>query len=304
MSIAAQKRPGQVMKLSSVNDMLGVVEPEKESLEIALEELQTFKDYPLSVKLDQDMAELLEDISENGLKEAIIVRPAQENSYEIISGHRRVYVYRLLHRSTIACKIREMDDDTAIAEIYSSNLKRSSILPSEKARLYKMRLDAMKRKAGRPEKNYSQVGNNFEVATSGEELAKIVGESRNQIYRYIRLLNLQEQLLDLVDENKIKLTIGVELSYLGEIEQVWLCEFAEKSLFPNLEQAKKIRAFYGKHTLTKKIIEKLLQEDQEARKKVSLKLSEIKAYFPPDYSSAQIQEQIMRLLENWNNKRA
>ena len=302
---AAKKRPGQAMQFTTVNDMLCVPEESSQQItDISLDLLDNLKGFPYPLNLDTDMAELTESIAEYGIEEPIKVRPMPEGRYEIVIGHRRVYACRLLKYSVIPAIIETMDDDSAVIRMFNSNLKRNEILPSSKACLYKMTLDAMNRQGQRTDLTYSQVGNKLKSEKSSDILAQKVGESKNQIYRYIRLTHLHKKLLALVDSKTIKLNVGVEISYLEELTQIWLCEFAEKGLVPSLAQVKKIREYEKKHELTKKKIEQMLTDDREAKQTVSLKLNDIKAYFPPDTTPQEIQTQILRLLDNWKNRRA
>ena len=183
--------------------------------QIPIGELFPFKDHPFKVLDDESMQRTVESVEQYGVLSPLIARPRPEGGYEIISGHRRQHAAQLAGLDTLPVIVRNMDDDAAVLLMVDSNLQRETILPSERAFAYKMKLEAMKHQAGRPtQDNYSQVGNNFGTLSS-EEMAEELGTSKNQIFRYIRLTNLVPELLDMVDEKKIAFNPAVELSYLG-----------------------------------------------------------------------------------------
>ncbi len=190
--------------------------------DIPLDQIDDFPDHPFKVKMDEDMDQLVQSIKERGLITPITLRTKDDGRYEIVSGHRRKKACELAGLLTVKAEIREMSRDEAIILMVESNLQRSVILPSEKAFSYKMRLEAMKRMPGRPSaENGSPVGNNFGIKSS-DEMAEAVGESKNQIFRYIRLTELIPELLQMVDDGKIAMRPAVELSYLTKKEQQWL----------------------------------------------------------------------------------
>ena len=187
--------------------------------QIPIGELFPFKDHPFKVLDDESMQRTVESVEQYGVLSPLIARPRPEGGYEIISGHRRQHAAQLAGLDTLPVIVRNMDDDAAVLLMVDSNLQRETILPSERAFAYKMKLEAMKHQAGRPtQDNYSQVGNNFGTLSS-EEMAEELGTSKNQIFRYIRLTNLVPELLDMVDEKKIAFNPAVELSYLDEAQQ-------------------------------------------------------------------------------------
>ena len=193
--------------------------------DIPLSEIDDFPDHPFKVKLDEDMDQLVQSIKERGIITPVTLRPKEDGRYEIVSGHRRRKACELAGFDTVKAEVREMTRDEAIILMVESNLQRSVILPSEKAFSYKMRLEAMKRQAGRPaQDNYSPLGNNSFGTKSSDEMAAEVGESKNTIFRYIRLTELIPELLDLVDEGRIAFRPAVELSYLQKEEQRALLE--------------------------------------------------------------------------------
>ena len=228
---------------------------------VPISELKPFTEQPFKVKLDEDMDALVESIKQCGVLTPVIARPHKDGGYEILSGHRRVKACELAGITDIPVVVKNLDDDTATILLVDSNLQREHILPSEKAFAYQMKLEAMKRKAGRPEKNYSQIGNNFNEATSSEEFSKEVGESKNQIFRYIRLTNLIDPILDMVDNNQIAMNAAVEISYLGSKEQAAVMQSIEKEeTSPSIAQARKMRKFHQDGNLSNAVIDSIMME--------------------------------------------
>ena len=230
---------------------------------VPISELKPFTEQPFKVKLDEDMDALVESIKQCGVLTPVIARPHKDGGYEILSGHRRVKACELAGITDIPVVVKNLDDDTATILLVDSNLQREHILPSEKAFAYQMKLEAMKRKAGRPEKNYSQIGNNFNEATSSEEFSKEVGESKNQIFRYIRLTNLIDPILDMVDNNQIAMNAAVEISYLGSKEQAAVMQSIEKEeTSPSIAQARKMRKFHQDGNLSNAVIDSIMMEQK------------------------------------------
>ena len=272
---------------------------------IKIEELKPFADQPFKVLEDESMDELVESIKQSGVLSPIVTRPHPEGGYEILSGHRRARACEIAGITEIPAVVKNLDDDTAIILLVDSNLQREHILPSEKAKAYEMKLEAMKRKAGRPSKdNYSQIGNNFEEATSSDQFAKEVGESKNQIFRYIRLTNLIEPILEMVDTKEIAMNAAVELSYLGSKAQSDVLEAIEsEDAAPSIEQAKKIRRFSDEGRLNPDVILSIMQEQKPEKLKITLGDEQIKKYFPKSFTKKQMEDTIIKLLENWHRKR-
>ena len=239
---------------------------------------------------------LVESIKENGLLTPVKLRKKEDGRYEIISGHRRRKACELAGRDTLTAEVLEVDRDTAVIMMVDSNLQRSNILPSEKAKSYKMKLDAMKRKAGRPSKNYSQVDNNFSDSTSSQEIAKEVGESQAQVFRYVRLNNLTPSLLQMVDDRKIAFTPAVELTYLTAEQQQTLCESIEsQACTPSLSQAQKMKRFAQEGKLYANVIESIMAEEKpNQREKISVPMARLQGVIPRDLSPAKAQYYIVR----------
>ena len=219
--------------------------------DIPLELIDDFPDHPFKVRDDEDMQQLVESIKERGVITPATVRQKEDGRYELISGHRRKRASELAGFDTLRCEVVDLSKDEATILMVESNFQRSQILPSEKAYAYKMRLDAMKRQAGRPAKNNSPVGNNLEFAKSSDELADKTGESKNQIYRYVRLTNLVPELLEFVDEGRIKMRPAVELSYLDEDSQRDVVdEIDMNDATPSHDQTIRMRKFFDEGKLT------------------------------------------------------
>jgi ParB family chromosome partitioning protein len=268
-------------------------------------ELKPFTEQPFKVRLDEDMDALVDSIKQCGVLTPIIARPHKDGGYEILSGHRRVKACELAGITQIPVVVKNLDDDTATILLVDSNLQREHILPSEKAFAYQMKLEAMKRKAGRPLKeNVSQIGTNFEKVRSDEELAEQVGESRNQIQRYIRLTNLIDPILQMVDDNQIAMNAAVELSYLGSKEQAAVMQSIEKEdTSPSIAQAKKIRKFHQDGKLNEAVIDSIMMEQKPETIKITLGEDKLKKYFPKSYTKAKMEEIILKLLDKWHRQR-
>lgn len=269
---------------------------------IKINTLIPFADHPFKVRTGEEQTELLESIRANGTLVPIIVRSSSAGKYEIISGHRRVEVCKELGIDTIPAIVKELTNEEAIITMVDANLQRENLLPSEKAFAYKMKVEAMKRKAGRPQKNSSQVATNIDTAA---EIGQQLGESRDQVYRYIRLTNLIPELLNLVDERRIAFTPAVELSYLPEHEQRVLYEeiqYADAT--PSLSQAQRLRKISEQGRLSVDSVFAVLSEEKPNQKEqVRFMTEDIRKYFPKNYSNKDMQQTIIKLLENWQRKR-
>ena len=272
--------------------------------DIPLELIDDFPDHPYKVRDDEDMMQLAESIKERGVITPATVRQKEDGRYELISGHRRKRASELAGFETLRCEVVELDRDDATILMVESNLQRSVILPSEKAFAYKMRLDAMKRKAGRPSKeNVSPVATNSPQGRSDVELAEQVGESKDQIRRYIRLTELIDPLLEMVDTKAMAMNAGVELSYLKPKEQVAVVEaIKSEDTCPSIEQAKKIRRFNDEGRLNPDVILSIMQEQKADKIKITLGDDKLKKYFPKGYSKQQMEDTIIKLLEKWHRK--
>lgn len=267
-----------------------------DSVEIPLSQIDSFPGHPFKVINDDSMQELVHSIKENGLIMPAIVRKKDDGRYELISGHRRKMACELAGLVKMAVAIKELDKDAAIITMVDSNMQRESILPSEKAFAYKMKLEALKHQG----KTSAQLGQKFSV----EIVADQANESRMQVQRYIRLTNLIPELLQMVDENKIAFSPAVELSYLAEQEQYDLLQTIEsEDCTPSLSQAQRIKQLSQQGSLTvDKIFEIMTEEKANQKEKVSFKVDDLRSYFPDYYTAKQMQEKIMQLLSVWKEK--
>lgn len=267
---------------------------------IPLSEIDDFPDHPFQVRLDEDMDQLVESVKEQGVITPITLRQKADGRYEIASGHRRRKACELAGLATVPAEIKELTRDEAIILMVESNLQRSTILPSEKAFSYKMRLEAMKRLPGRPTKeNVSPVGTHLR---SDEILAQTVGDSRNQINRYIRLTELIPELIAMVDEGRIALRPAVELSYLGKLEQQDLAAAIGLSLAtPSHAQAIKLRTFSKEGKLSPAVIESIMCEEKPNQKeKINIKYAEARKYIPSSVPYEQTGAYILKALEYYH----
>lgn len=272
---------------------------------VPISELKPFTEQPFKVKLDEDMDALVESIKQCGVLTPVIARPHKDGGYEILSGHRRVKACELAGITDIPVVIKNLDDDTATILLVDSNLQREHILPSEKAFAYQMKLEAMKRKAGRPTKeNCEQIAHNFDGKKSSEILGEQVGESKDQIRRYIRLTNLIDPILNMVDNNQIAMNAAVEISYLGSKEQAAVMQSIEKEeTSPSIAQARKMRKFHQDGNLSNAVIDSIMMEQKPETVKITLGEEKLKKYFPKSYSKAKMEEIILKLLDKWRRQR-
>ena len=289
--------------LKSAYDELFMTDSEREErrlpriYDIPLSQIDDFPDHPFQVRIDEDMQQLVESVRERGIITPITLRPKEDGRYESVSGHRRRKACELAGLETVKSEVREMTRDEAIVLMVESNLQRSTILPSEKAFAYKMRLDAMKRQAGRPSKNNpSPVGTNLR---SDEQMAQEVGDSRNQIHRYIRLTELTPSLLNLVDEGRIALRPAVELSYLSQKEQEALVEtIAYEDATPSHAQAIKMRKFSEEGKLSDDVILSIMCEQKPNQKeKISFQAERLRKFIPAAYTPRQTEDYVLKALE-------
>ena len=246
----------------------------------------------------------MESVEQYGVLSPLIARPRPEGGYEIISGHRRQHAAQLAGLDTLPVIVRNMDDDAAVLLMVDSNLQRETILPSERAFAYKMKLEAMKHQAGRPtQDNYSQVGNNFGTLSS-KEMAEELGTSKNQIFRYIRLTNLVPELLDMVDEKKIAFNPAVELSYLDESQQRDFLEAMQDTQnAPSLSQAQRLKKLAQEGHFSYDVAFAVMGEEKKGElDKVVIKNDTLRKYFPRSYTPKQMEDTIIKLLDQWQRK--
>ena len=302
------KSSAKNINLTSVDDLFSTEESRADAgrekvMEIALTELFPFKDHPFKVKDDEAMADTAESIKEYGVLVPAIARPRDDGGYELVAGHRRHRASELAGLETMPVLVRNLDDDAATIIMVDSNLQRENILPSERAFAYKLKLDAIKRKAGRPTKeNGSQVGDNLR---SVNILSENAPDSARQIQRYIRLTELIPELLDMVDDKKIAFNPAVELSYLKPEEQTNLLESMDmEQATPSLSQAQRLKKFSAEGKCTLEAMCAIMSEEKKGElDKVTLTSDKLRKYFPKSYTPQKMEETILKLLETWHKKR-
>ena len=295
-------RTGQKLKLTTVEELLGVPASES-STEIDIDMIHMFKNHPFKVLDDEKMLDLVESIRVNGILSPVLVRPDGEDSYEMISGHRRMHAAKIVGLTSIPAIVREMSDDEAIVYMVDSNIQREELLPSEKAFACKMKMDAVKRGAGRPSKeNSCQNGTNYRA---DYELSNQVGESARTIQRFIRLTELIPELLDMVDSKRLQFTAGVEISYIDKEIQQWICEYIHENGNVKQNQIVILRQELLNGAITQSQLIDILNENAIGRipkKKVTLSEKKLSQYFPPHYTSAEMEKVIVELLTNWKEQ--
>lgn len=278
--------------------------PNDEIRQMPVSELKPFEAQPFKVLMDESMDELVQSIKESGVLSPLVVRPHKDGGYEILSGHRRATACKLAGRDKVPVIIRHLDDDMAAIFLVDSNLQRENILPSEKAYAYRLKLEAMKRRGARTDLTCDQFGHKLERKKSVEIMAESFPDSRNQIQRYIRLTELIDPLLDLVDNKKLPINSAVELSYLGSKFQSDVAKAIERDeTAPSIEQAAKIRRFAEGGILSAKAIDRIMREERRKKRSFTLKEDMLNQYFPEEFTVEQIREVLVKLLEHWSRRR-
>ncbi len=296
-------RPGQKIKMTSIDELLCVPSTEG-TTDIEVEAIYPFENHPFKVLDDEKMDELVESIKVNGVLTPVIVRPDDEGTYEMISGHRRLHAAKRAGLRKVPAIVKEVTDDEATIMMVDANVQREEILPSEKAFAYKMRYDAMKRQAGRPSKNSDQVGTNFRA---DEELARLVGDSKNQVYRFMRLVELIPELLDMVDIKKIPLMTAVELSHLSKQVQRWTYEYIKENGVIKWEMVTAFRREVDKEHVTQQELISFynsLKPVPSSKKKITLSERKLNQYFPGTMSVKDRENLIYELLAKWKEEQA
>lgn len=303
------KRKGIELNLPPADDLFSTQEERDESKresvrEIPLEEISDFPNHPFKVRADESMMEMAESVREYGVLVPALVREKPEGGYEMVAGHRRKMASELAEKQEMPCIIRNLTDDESVLIMVDSNLQREQILPSEKAFAYKMKLEAMKRQAGRPRKNSATVLQDFGGKTSREVLAGQSGESHEQIRKYIRLTELIPPILDMVDETKIAMRPAVELSYLPKEEQELLLDAMQlEDCTPSHAQAIKIRGFSKEGRLSADVICSILAEEKGNQKEqFRMPRERINKYFSPGTPAKQIEDTIIKALELYRKR--
>ncbi|WP_308310768.1 ParB/RepB/Spo0J family partition protein [Schaedlerella arabinosiphila] len=305
MPVSAKK-----VELASVDDLFSTEESRADAgrekvVEIPLSELHSFKGHPFKVKDDDAMMETADSIRQYGVLVPAIARPDPSGGYELVAGHRRHRASELAEKETMPVIVRDLDDDAATIIMVDSNLQRESLLPSERAFAYKMKLEAMKHQGERMDLTSAQVGRKSAGKESREILAEQVGQSRNQISRYIRLTELIPELLNMVDEKKIALNPAYELSFLKKEEQTQLLDAMDsEQATPSLSQAQRLKKFSQEGHLSIDVMRAIMGEEKKSDlDKVTFTSDTLRKYFPKSYTPARMQETIIKLLEQWQKKR-
>ena len=302
------KSSAKKVELASVDDLFSTEESRADAqrervLEIPLSELHPFKNHPFKVKDDEAMLETADSVRQYGVLVPAIARPDPEGGYELVAGHRRHRASELAEKETMPVIVRDLDDDAATIIMVDSNLQRESLLPSERAFAYKMKLDAVKHQGARTDLTSRQVGEKSQ--TSIQKVADQAGESQRQVQRYIRLTELIPELMDMVDEKKIALNPAYELSFLKKEEQVDLLDAMDsEQATPSLSQAQRLKKFSQEGHLSIDVMRAIMGEEKKSDlDKVTFTSDTLRKYFPKSYTPARMQETIIKLLEQWQKKR-
>ena len=292
-----KRRPGQKIKLTSVEELLGV-NNEESAIDIEIVKIRSFRNHPFKVIDDDKMQDLVESIRTNGILSPVLVRPIGNDIYEMVSGHRRMHAATLLGMECIPAIIREMTDDEAIVKMVDANIQREELLPSEKAFAYKMKMDAMKRQGARSDLTSGQNGPKLAVNMISEE----VGESSRQVKRYIRLTELIPELLDLVDKKRLQFTVAVEISYIDPEVQKWINEYIRENGQIKLNQITALRTQMQMGAISQSKMIAILNNSLPGRlpsPKLTFTEKKLREYFPSGYSVTQMRSVIEDLLAEW-----
>lgn len=305
------KSSAKNIKLTSVDEIFSTEESRADTnrekvMELPLAELHPFKNHPFRVVDDEAMRDTAESIEKYGVLVPAIARPRAEGGYELVAGHRRKRGCELAGKETMPVIVRDLDDDAATIIMVDSNLQRDSLLPSERAFAYKLKLEAIKRQAGRPSKeNGDQVGHNSFGKRSVEIIAENAPDSRNQVQRYIRLTELIPVILEMVDTKKIAFNPAVELSYLKPEEQTLLLDAMDsEQATPSLSQAQRLKKFSQEGTLSVDVMRAIMSEEKKSElDKLTLPSDKLHKYFTKSYTPQQMEATIFKLLEQWQKRR-
>lgn len=299
------------ISLTPVDDLFSTDESRADAnrervVELPLSELHPFRNHPFKVVDDEKMQDTAQSIRDHGVLVPAIVRPREEGGYEIVAGHRRHFASQIAGLDTMPAIVRDLDDDAATIIMVDSNLQRESILPSERAWAYRIKLEAVRRKAGRPSKeNAGQLDPDFDNRRSNVIVAEQAGESVKQLQRFIRLTELIPPLLDMVDERKIAFNPAVELSYLKPEEPVELLDAMDsEQATPSLSQAQRLKKFSQEGHLSIDVMRAIMSEEKKSDlDRVTLTSEKLHRYFPKSYTPQQMEQVILKLLEGWHHRR-
>ena len=294
-------RPGQKIKLTSIDELLGV-NNEESALDLEIVKIRSFRNHPFKVLDDEKMQDLVESIRANGILSPVLVRPIGNDIYEMVSGHRRMHAAELLGMETVPAIIREMTDDESTIAMVDANIQREELLPSEKAFAYKMKMDAMKRQGARSDLTSGQNGPKLSVDVLSEE----GGDSSRQVKRFIRLTELISPLLDLVDQKRLQFTVAVEISYIDPEIQKWLFEYIKENGAVKLNQISLLRDQLQTGAITQARMIDLLNNSQPGKapsSKLTFTEKKLREYFPESYTTRQMRDIIEDLLTDWKRSR-
>ena len=296
-----KNRPGEKIKLASLDELLGVVN-EESAMEIEINKIHAFKNHPFKVLDDEKMQDLIESVKLSGVLTPVLLRVDNNDEYEMISGHRRLHAAKMAGLTTIPAIVRELSDDDAVIAMVDANIQREELLPSEKAFAYRMKLEAMKRQGSRTDLTLSQ---NETKSRSDEVLSKQVGESRAQVQRYIRLTELIPELLDLVDSKKLKFTVAVDISYIDKEIQEWIYEYIKDTGFIKPQQITALRNQLNECSVNQvgmlTIFNKCMMVKPPSRS-ITFSEKKLTKYFPESYSADDMERVIESLLEKWSQE--
>ena len=299
-----KNRPGEKIKLASLDELLGVVN-EESAMEIEINKIHAFKNHPFKVLDDEKMQDLIESVKLSGVLTPVLLRVDSNDEYEMISGHRRLHAAKMAGLNTIPAIVRELSDDDAVIAMVDANIQREELLPSEKAFAYRMKLEAMKRQAGRPKNNSGQNDQNLMGTVSRDVLAKQVGESSKQVQRYIRLTELIPELLDMVDNKKLTFTVGVDISYIDKEIQKWIYEYIKDTGFIKPQQITALRNQLNEGAVNQvgmlTIFNKCMMVKTTSRS-ITFSEKKLTKYFPESYSADDMERVIESLLEKWSQE--
>ena len=295
-------RAGQKIRLTSVEELLGVAN-EESAMDLEIAKIRPFKDHPFKVLDDEKMQDLMESIRINGILSPVLVRPIGNDTYEMVSGHRRMHAAMMLGMDTVPAIIREMTDDEAVVKMVDANIQREELLPSEKAFAYKMKMDAMRRQGARTDLTVEGTSNqNGWKLESADLVSEETGESKTQIRRYIRLTSLIPELLDYVDQKRIQFVVGVEISYIDREVQRWLFEYIKDNGAVKLNQITLLRTQLQTGAITQAKMIMLLNDSQPGKapsSKLTFTEKKLREYFPATYTTTEMRNIIEDLLQEW-----
>lgn len=295
-----RNRSGEKIKLSGIDELLGVVN-EESAMEIDIASIHPFAGHPFKVIDDDKMQDLVESVKENGVITPVLIRPADKNQYEMISGHRRMHAAELAGLSTIPAIVRNMPDDEAVIAMVDANIQREELLPSEKAFAFKMKMEAIKRQGNRRDLTSDQNGPKLAAWEVGESN----GISGTQVKRYIRLTELIPELLNLVDDKKLQFTVAVDISYIDKEIQKWIYEYIRDNGFIKPNQITALRKQLETETISQNFMISIFNNaiaPKKTNRKITLSEKKLTRYFPPEYSQEQMEKVIETLLEEWTKR--